>query len=304
MHHAGTLQEIITAYQRAPAFQDLAPVTRKGYVQRIRKIETRFGDLPLRALPDPRVRGDFLDWRDAMKGKREADYCLTVLARILSWAKDRGRVSVNPLERPGRLYSGSRVDSVWTDAEVAALLSKASIAVALPFLIALHTGQREGDILRLTWAAYDGEAIQLRQSKTGRHVRIPVSAELKPVLDAAKRIAVTICTTTRRIPWTDDGFRTSFTKAKAAAGIAGRTFHDLRGTAVTRLALAECTVPEIATITGHDLKTVETILSKHYLSRDNALGESAISKLNRHRAGTATVNGAVNGTFARSAKDT
>lgn len=285
-HHTGTLQELITAYQRSPAFTDLAEVTRTGYVQRIRKIETQFGDLPLRALTDPRVRGDMLDWRDGMKGKREGDYCLTVLARILSWSKDRGRITINPLERPGRLYSGSRAESVWSEGEVAALLAKASPAVAMPFLIALHTGQREGDILRLTWSAYDGQALQLRQSKTGRHVRVPVSAALKPVLDTAKRIAVTICTTSRKQAWTGDGFRASFTKTKAAAGIEGRTFHDLRGTAVTRLALAGCTVPEIATITGHDLKTVETILSKHYLSRDNALGESAIFKLDRHRAGT------------------
>ena len=32
------------------------------------------------------------------------------------------------------------------------------------------------------------------------------------------------------------------------------TFHDLRGSAVTRLARAECTTAEIATITGHSLK--------------------------------------------------
>jgi hypothetical protein len=39
-----------------------------------------------------------------------------------------------------------------------------------------------------------------------------------------------------------------------AAGIAGLTFNDLRGTAVTRLALVECTEAEIATITGHALR--------------------------------------------------
>ena len=63
-------------------------------------------------------------------------------------------------------------------------------------------------------------------------------------------------------------FCASFTTAPDAAKIEGRTFHDLRGTAVTRLALAGCTVPEIATITGDDLKTVETILSKHCLGRE------------------------------------
>jgi len=56
---------------------------------------------------------------------------------------------------------------------------------------------------------------------------------------------------------------------------------DLRGTAVTRLALAGCTEAEIATITGHSLRGVRAILDSHYLSRDPALGESAIRKLEK-----------------------
>ncbi len=41
-------------------------------------------------------------------------------------------------------------------------------------------------------------------------------------------------------------------------------FHDLRGTAVARLALSNCSVPEIASITGHSMKTVQEILDAHY----------------------------------------
>jgi hypothetical protein len=51
-------------------------------------------------------------------------------------------------------------------------------------------------------------------------------------------------------PWTSDGFRASWRKACAAAGVVGVTFHDLRGTAVTRLAIGNATEAEIATITG------------------------------------------------------
>jgi hypothetical protein len=54
----------------------------------------------------------------------------------------------------------------------------------------------------------------------------------------------------------------------SAKRIAGVTFNDLRGTAVTRLALADCTEAEIATITGHCLRDVRSILDTHYLCRD------------------------------------
>lgn len=63
--------------------------------------------------------------------------------------------------------------------------------------------------------------------------------------------------------------RASFGKACAKAGIEDLTFHDLRGTAVTRLAVAECTESEIAAITGHGLEGVSEILDRQYLSRDN-----------------------------------
>jgi integrase len=65
------------------------------------------------------------------------------------------------------------------------------------------------------------------------------------------------------------------------AGVKNVTSNDLRGTAVTRLALAECTEAEIATITGHSLRDVRSILDAHYLHRDLALGESAIRKLEK-----------------------
>jgi len=64
-----------------------------------------------------------------------------------------------------------------------------------------------------------------------------------------------------------------------AAGVSGVTFHDLRGTAVLRLFLAGGTEAEIATITGHSLRDVRSILDSHYFWRDPALAQSAITKL-------------------------
>ena len=54
----------------------------------------------------------------------------------------------------------------------------------LPLLLALWTGQRQGDLLRLPWSAYNGSTIRLKQSKTGARVEVPVGAPLKAALDA------------------------------------------------------------------------------------------------------------------------
>jgi integrase len=119
----------------------------------------------------------------------------------------------------------------------------------------------------------------LREGKTGTRVSIPVGAPFKAALDVAVKRSTIMLTNSEGKPWTSDGFRASWRKACAAAGVTGVTFHDLRGTAVTRLAVAGATEAEIATFTGHSLQTVRAILDKHYLARDPALGESAIRKL-------------------------
>ena len=72
--------------------------------------------------------------------------------------------------------------------------------------------------------------------------------------------SATILTTPSVITWTGYYFRHRWAEACKAANITGLQFHDLRGTAITMLAEAGATVPEIAAITGHGLEHVGRIL--------------------------------------------
>lgn len=168
-------------------------------------------------------------------------------------------------------------------------MDETSEELQLALVLALWTGQRQGDLLRLTWSAYDGSTIKLKQSKTGRRVVIPVGPTLRDHLTAAKRRAVTILTNTEGNTWTSDGFRASWGKACDRAKIEDVTFHDIRGSAVTRLALAGASVPEIASLTGHSLKDAEDILQTHYLGRDVRLAEAAMRKRERKEKRTKSV---------------
>jgi integrase len=277
---SGTFMAIIARYKASPEFTKLAPSTRRAYLGYVKLVEDEFGDLPIAALADRRVRGEFKNWRDKYANTpRKADFAWTVLARILSFAKDRGIIAINPCERGGRLYVADRKDKVWTEEDIASLLSVASKEIQLALMLAIWTGQRQGDLLRLPWSAYDDVYIRLRQSKTGRRIAMPAGAPLKVLLDTTERRGPMILTNSFGRPWTSDGFRTSWSKACDRAGIEGLTFHDLRGTAVVRLAIAGATVPQIATFTGHSLKDVEAILDAHYLGRDIRLAEAAVLKL-------------------------
>jgi integrase len=277
----GVVLSLLHGYQQSTDFLDLAERTRNDYVGKIKRIEERFGDFPLAALSDRRTRGLFMEWRDqlALQSRRQADYAWQVFALILQWALDRGSITHNPCARGGRLYRGTRVEKIWTPDDEAAFLRSAPAHLYLPLMLALWTGQRQGDLLRLPWSAYDGTSIRLRQAKTGARVSIPVGAPLKAALDATPRRSPIILTNSRGRPWMSHTFRTAWHTAARKAGIIGLTFHDLRGTAVTRLALVGCTEAEIATITGHSLKDTRAIMDCHYLHRDPALAASAIRKL-------------------------
>jgi integrase len=286
----GKLQFLIDYFQTTAEFTTLRERSKADYIRQILIIEKDFADFPIKALAAKEARGEFMEWRDklAQKSLRQADYAWTVLARILSVAKDRGKITVNPCESGGRLYNGTRVDFIWSLDDEKKFLLSAPMHLHLPLLLGLWTGQRQGDLLALTWTAYDGNSIRLRQSKSMRrgarrpvYVTVPVGAPLKAALDATAKHKQSprILLNSDGIPWTPDGFRTSWGKACRKAGIVDVTFNDLRGTAVTRLALVGSSESQIATITGHSLREVRSILDIHYLHRDPALAETAIRKL-------------------------
>jgi hypothetical protein len=105
----------------------------------------------------------------------------------MSFAKDRGIISANPCERGGRLYAADRRDKVWTEEDIAAVLAVASNEIQLALILALWSGQRQGDLLRLPWSAYESPNIRLRQSKGGRRVAMPAGAPPRALLDATER---------------------------------------------------------------------------------------------------------------------
>ena len=172
-----------------------------------------------------------------------------------------------------------RAEAIWTEDHEERLLSVASAELKLAFILAIYTGQRQGDLLRLPWSAYDGSRIRLSQNKTGARVSIPVTGVLREALDNAPRRSTIVLTNSNGRPWTAAGFSSSWRKMCKRAGIEGLTFNDLRGTAITRLALAGCDQAQISAVTGHTMGQVGAILDRHYVSRSALLADEAIARL-------------------------
>jgi integrase len=297
-----SLEHVVDTYFDSQDFLTCGERTRRDYRQQAAIIVKEFGTLDVSTLADAadEIRGDFLDYRDQIakgglpletgglsKGsQRQADYFLQVLNTILNWGKQRGKIKLNPLRDAGveKLYNVTRADKIWSDAQIDTFRSRAQKEINLAIMLALWTGQRQGDLLRLTWAAYDGAELKLTQGKGNVPVQIPVGGPLKKLLDETPRLSPVMLVNSSGIPWTEDGFRTMWHKTAKRAGIVDRTFHDLRGTAVTKLAVAGCNPVQIASITGHSFKQVTSILERHYLARDPRVAREAINLLEAYEA--------------------
>jgi len=283
---AGTFQSVSDAWEKSHDFVRLAPRTKLDYWGHKAKIDGKWGFYPLDVIEDPKIRPRFLDWRDEMgkQSPRQADAVFGVLRLILEWGRNRGLIGLNHATRPKKLYKADRSDKLWLPHQLEAFRAVASPQMRLTLELALWTGQRQSDLLKLGWSSYDGQRLTLRQGKRKRKVDMPVARSLKALLDTAPQTALTILTAPNGKPWRTEPKPTHFQhhwrKATLAAGLDGLHFHDLRGTTCTLLAEAGATPSEIAAMLGWTVTTVNQMLDT-YQAMTRSLSDAAVAKLER-----------------------
>ncbi|SFH63188.1 Phage integrase family protein [Paracoccus aminovorans] len=291
----GNVNELIRDYLLSLTFEKKAASTQREYKRMLMPLGEKFGKLPIKALESPRVRGVFLEYQEDIgrDRPREADNRLSVLSAVFTYAARKGRIKDNPLAGFERIYSGDRSEMIWTAVDIEAFMQTAPLELQQALILALHTGQRYGDLIRLRWADYQGETTSLRQNKTKARVTIHVSQALRRMLDGMNRVGPYILTRPDGRPWFTEandkelgkrwsahmvacGLRpegyADLPKAKKAEHL---RFNDLRGTAVTLLAEAGNAIPQICAVTGHTLQSATRILEK-YLAMTPALSKAAI----------------------------
>ena len=234
---AGTLGALIEAYRQAPEYARLADRTRADY-QKVFDYLAGMDGLPLIQLDSAAViaiRDKALD----QKKRRFANHVLQVLGTILNWGKPRKLApAINPaagLRKIPRPRDLPRANRPWSDEETETVLGAARGGLRVAIALAVYAGMRGGDIVRVTWAAYDGTALTWRQGKTGADVWLPCLPELKAIIDGAPRSATTIATRQDGRPMTEAGLRKAFRTLilrllKAESVQPGLTLHGRRHT--------------------------------------------------------------------------
>jgi integrase len=287
----GRFKSVVVLYKASPEYNKLADSTRAQWSKWLDRIAEYFGELRTAQFDRPeKIRPVIRRWRNQWADKpRTADYGMQVLSRVLSYAVDPlSKIAGNPCEGIKQLYSGDRSEIIWMDSDIALLKKTCSAEIAFAVDLASHTGLRLSDLLRLSWSHIEEDALRFftGKSRGRREAIISLYDELREVLARIPKRSPIILTSSKRRPWTADGFGSSFNTAKHEAGIAYKDlhFHDLRGTAATKFYIAGLSVRVIAEILAWSEDQVERII-RRYVGR-SAATKAAIRQLNEARKRT------------------
>ena len=204
----------------------------------------------------PEVLAKFRD-RRLEQGLRASGYDLQLIRHALNIAKaewgvtlhsnpvDTIRMPPKPKPRERRLKPG----------EYELLLNYATVSqswfIKPLIILAVETGMRLGEMLKLTWNDWNPEkqTLYLRDTKNGSNRLIPIS-------DAANAAIQTLTKSHQRIlPTNYEAVKSAWRRLCLRAGIERLRFHDLRHEAISRWFENEMTMAEVAILSGHRTKS-------------------------------------------------
>ena len=269
----GSIGDVIARYKVSPEFKGLAASTRRSYMRQIARLEDNVGGNPITDINTAWL----YELRDAMAEKpRSADVMLGVLSVLLNFAVARGFRDDNPARNVKRLRRGKSYEA-WPEEAIERFRAEANPRMVWAMELAIHTGQRQGDVLAMQWRHIKDGMIEVAQQKTGERLLIPVHPDLAAVLVYIPRVGTNIVHSERGSAYTSNGFSAIFRRERDRLGLSDFRFHGLRHTAGHRLAEAGATDREIMSILGH--RTASMVGRYTRTADQKRLAQAAIHKL-------------------------
>jgi integrase len=285
---AGSFASVIRAYQSSPAYTDgLARSTQRLYndVLRIAEREEALGGLSVTVIRPALVQA-FLDGLSATPGRQKI--ARTALAAVQKWALVRDLLPY-PIMTGTYTIPADGGHEPWSLEQVRIAEQHARTDLARTVTLAVHTGQRGSDIVRMRWSdleEQDGrQGVNIIQKKTSRRLWVPFTAELTAAIATwERRPPFFLILKPNGMPYTREHLSWHWNDQRdtnpklAPLREAGLVLHGLRATAVVRARRAGATVLEIASMFGMTEPTVARY-SRLADQRDMALG--AVVRLDR-----------------------
>ena len=224
--------------------EEVSP-THKGTRWEQVRIKAFLRVLPV-ALPMTKVGPDHLiAWRDTrLKQVKPSTVIreMNLVSAMFGHAVREWRwIRRNPFSEVSRPRSGKHRERIITWSEVRQILRTLGYrprdrvatkkqVVAAVFLLALRTGMRSSEIVGLTWDRVRRVFVDLPETKNSDARSVPLSRPSRRLIERMRDLDAE-----RVFPVGNQSRDTLFRDARAAAGLAGFTFHDARHTAATRI---------------------------------------------------------------------
>lgn len=278
---ADTLAWLVDAYQGSPEFKRLGDRTRRDYAAALAAIVEAHGDKRFAPLRRPGVMKHIRD--PLADTPRKADQHVAVLSAVYSWAVTREIVRENPCAGVGKLYQAGEGYRAWSADEIARFLVGCTEWEFLVFALALYTGQRPGDLCKLTWFQYDGAAFRIRQGKTKQPLVIHAHPVLQAVLAELPRTDGTILAKADGSPIPRSSLSSRWSATQRRIGLRGCTLHGLRTTHATALAEGGASARQIMASTGHRTLSMVEHYTRH--AEQARLSQASVAMLPSYRMG-------------------
>lgn len=249
---AGTLADTIRLYRKNPAFTDRAQNTRDLYNIYLEQLMLAFPDAALAEITPQLVQQYIMDENADRRGA--ANIMLKMLHIIFKFAMRRRRGLSDPTVGIDPYETGEH--EAWPDHILEAALKSEDDLFRRAVHLYLYTGQRTGDVCRMTWNVIAGGRISVTQEKTDAPLLIPIHPDLAAEMAKAPRTTLTILANKIGQPLKPQTFR-AWVDAFAAKHGVTLVPHGLRKNAVIGLLEAECSTAEVSSITGQSLAMVE-----------------------------------------------
>jgi integrase len=208
----------------------------------------------------------------------KANNFLSAMRALSSWGRVRDHLH-HSLTDGVKPYAAEDGHKPWTPAQIACAHEHLTGAVRRGVMLALYTGQRGSDIVRLGWTHVDEGGFDLRQRKTGREVYCPVVPELAAEMSTWEKLPGPFVRQDSGKAFTRKLFSKHFAEARdALPALSGTTLHGLRATAVIRLRRQGLSTAQIQDIVGMSMAMIERY--SRFADR-KASGKAALIHLNR-----------------------
>ena len=167
----------------------------------------------------------------------------------------------------------------WTEEEIAQFEAHHPIGTMarLAFALALHTGQRASDVIRMGRQHVKDGLVSVAQQKTGVRLWIPLHPDLKAIMAATPSEHLTFIVTEHGKPYsTGKSFGNRMGRWAMQAGLKNCPLHGLRKACCRRLAEAGCPAHEIMAISGH--KSLSEVARYTQAADQKRMAERAIAR--------------------------